>query len=376
MKYANEKPVLLIIGNLYNDPVPELAVKKLQKVLKPISHDTQVIAGDIINNEMVKGAEKYHQTSKSALILIKESTKRQIKAISLMRKTYFDICIVMLPFLILPIIYTKLRNRPLILYIGGRASKSIKGEIEHGSNSRIFMYCLILLLEIISFSLANKLIIESNSAVSFLGLSNYIKKIYIRGQYIDISNFKIEKDLKSRKITVGYIGRLSKEKGIIEFIRAASLVAANEKNVNFLIAGVGELTYEVLQYVQSNQHLSKRTQFIEWIDHEDMSQILNDLMVLVLPSYSEGIPNIVLESMACGTIVLSTPVGGIPDLIKDRKTGFIINKNLPEYIAADIEMILNYPNLDSIAENARLVIESEFNSNIVTEKYRKILYDM
>lgn len=373
MKDLNKKPVVLIIGNLYNDPVPELALRRLTKILGPITNDIQVIAGDIINDNATQDARKYNRTTKKVSVLITESIKRQLKAISLMRNKSFDICIVLLPFLILPIIYIKLQNKPLILYLGGRASKSIKGEIEHGAHNKFFLYNLIRLIEAVAFRLANKLIVESQSSVSFLGLSNYNQKIDFRGQYIDLSNFKIQKKLQNRKMTIGYIGRLSKEKGIIEFIQATSLIVAKEKNINFLIAGIGELTSEVLQYVQSNPDLSERTKFIGWVDPKDMPKILNELMVLVLPSYSEGIPNIVLESMACGTPVLATPVGGLPDIIKDKETGFIIKNNLPDCIAEDIKTIINYPNLDSIVESARQLVEKEFADKILMERYIKIL---
>ena len=100
---------------------------------------------------------------------------------------------------------------------------------------------------------------------------------------------------------------------------------------------------------------------------------LNELKLLVLPSYTEGLPNIMLEAMACGTPVLATPVGAIPDVIKDGETGFIMENNSPERIAENVIRALNDSNLDIIVKNARELVEKDFTYEAAVERYRKIL---
>ena len=77
--------------------------------------------------------------------------------------------------------------------------------------------------------------------------------------------------------------------------------------------------------------------------------------------------------MACGTPVLATLVGGVPDLIKDGNIGFIMEDNSPECIAKNVMRALEHPDLERIVENARALVEREFTYEAAVERYRKIL---
>ena len=77
--------------------------------------------------------------------------------------------------------------------------------------------------------------------------------------------------------------------------------------------------------------------------------------------------------MGCGTPVLATSVGGVPDLIKDDETGFIMEGNSPECIARNVIRALEHPKLEKIVKNARELVEKEFTYEAAVEKYRKIL---
>ena len=71
--------------------------------------------------------------------------------------------------------------------------------------------------------------------------------------------------------------------------------------------------------------------------------------------------------------ILATPVGIIPDVIKDGKTGFITEDNSPECIARNVIRALNYPKLDHIAKAARELVEREYTHEAAVDRYRKIL---
>ena len=82
-----------------------------------------------------------------------------------------------------------------------------------------------------------------------------------------------------------------------------------------------------------------------------------------------------LEAMGCGTPVLATPVGAIPDVIIDGKTGFIMENNSPECIAENVIRALNSPDLERIAENGRRFVEENFSFEKTVENWKRILQD-
>ena len=77
--------------------------------------------------------------------------------------------------------------------------------------------------------------------------------------------------------------------------------------------------------------------------------------------------------MACGTIVLATPVGGIPDLVRDHQTGFLLRDNTPEEIANSVISIFNSHSLSEISKNAMNLIEKEYTFQSVLNRYKSML---
>ena len=235
---------------------------------------------------------------------------------------------------------------------------------------------VIVILSYINYELADRIILYSQNLIKEWNLEKYRNKIYIAHEhFLDFDKFKIKKKLEVRENLVGYIGRLSEVKGVLDFVKAIPEISEEKDEIKFLVGGDGQLRDEIEKYLDK-ENLNDKVKLVGWIPHDKLPDCLNELKLVVLPSYTEGLPNIMLEAMACGTPVLATPVGAVLDTIKDEKTGFIMDNNSPECIAENVERALNYHDLEKIAKNARELVGKEFTYEAALERYRKILENL
>lgn len=220
---------------------------------------------------------------------------------------------------------------------------------------------LVRLLEKASFSLADGITIESKSIIESHGLQRYKHKTHIcRSYYISTDSFKIERDIAVRRNLIGYIGRFGEDKGATNFAEALSKIAKPD-DIEFLMLGGFKGEVSKMERILDYNKVQHKVTVMGFVSHQKIAGYLNKLKLLVLPSYGEGLPVTILEAMACGTPVLATPVGGIPDIIKDEETGFTLEDNSPECIAKNITRILEYPKLDEVIKRAHNLIAKEYS---------------
>ena len=281
------------------------------------------------------------------------------------------------PMQAIPVLCSKLlRKRTVVFYFGSRRTYEKRySETLFGLGGIVYSR-LMWILQTVTLLLADQVAVESESVIEFAGLRRYKNKIAINGAlYIDTHTFMEKRDLKNRRHLVGYIAALELKKGISEFAKALPIILKDRKDIESLIGGGGSLFDRIDKELRSSNSRD-RVNLTGFIPHQKVHDYLNELKLLVLPSYTEGIPGIVQEAMACGTPVLATPVGGIPDLVKDGETGFIMENNSPECIAENVIRALEHPNLDEIVKNARKLIEDEYSYEVMVRKCRDSLNEL
>jgi glycosyltransferase involved in cell wall biosynthesis len=373
-----------------NQPIPVLKgsgvlVVDLLRVLEPFSNQLYLISGNI-PDEMAFDQKIHivnHQyDTKNQNILLKtfKYLLLQIKmAISIIRlRDKIDIVFFYIggKGYVLAHIAAKILKKKTIVIVTGSASdaKQIYSRTLLGLGGPIFAF-IMGVLEKIAYSLADQIIAETKAIVVNLKLTKFEKKIRFSGCFFNNRIFGITRPLALRKKSVGYVGRLSEEKGILNLFEAIPLILKQQPAVDFLILGDGQLR-SILETRVKTEKLSASVKFIGWVDHDQLINYYNQFKLLVIPSYFESVPIVALEAMSCGTPVLATPVGGIPDVIQNFKTGMILADNSKEAIASGVLRALEYPGLEDISQAARAEIERGYTYTAASKVYRTILEDL
>lgn len=269
---------------------------------------------------------------------------------------------------ILPILVSKILGKTVIIRSDGRASVILK---KNKNKKSILLSSLYFLLEEIDYKASDILLSECKYMITENNIDKY-SHIHIGNLFVDNKVFYKFIPFDERKFDLGYVGRLHSDKGINELISAILILRKIYPNIKIFIGGEGDLSGKILNDIEQFK-LNANIVFHEWISHDHLVNYLNNIKIFILPSYREGLPNIILEAMASGTLIIASPVGGIPGVIHNKKTGFLLDNCSPECIVDCVQTVIELPDLEEIAENGRIFIEKNFSFSITVENWKKIL---
>ncbi len=163
-----------------------------------------------------------------------------------------------------------------------------------------------------------------------------------------------------------YVGKLEKRKGFKDLIHAFRAVINQGIDANLVLAGNGQI--EEAKELARSLGISDKVEITGWVDGQDKIELFRKASIFCLPSYSEGLPMALLEAMSFGLAAVSTPVGGIPDVIIQGKTGFIVKPGDVESLSEALQMLLSDNELrKTISTNARLSMKKFCIDNIVVQ---------
>lgn len=180
------------------------------------------------------------------------------------------------------------------------------------------------------------------------------------------TKLKKEFNIPTNKKVVSYIGRIAPEKGWKTFVQMAKLL--EREDIHFLICGDGYTRKDFEQELDIFQ-LKDRFTFTGYIEHKRIVEALNISDCLILPSYHEEFGGVLLEAMACETPIVASNVGGIPYIITDNQTGYLVSPNDHHGFAERLSFVLdNEDKTRQVVKKARDTVVRRFSIQAVADK--------
>jgi glycosyltransferase involved in cell wall biosynthesis len=191
----------------------------------------------------------------------------------------------------------------------------------------------------------------------------HIKKIEILKNGIEKPDIDVDQLIQSRinspQITFLFLGALGNRKGVFDLLNTVAIHRINfTGKIKIVIGGNGEVE-RLQEYIKNNQ-LDDIVHFEGWVSGNQKAELLKSSSVYILPTYNEGLPIAILEAMSYALPIISTPVGGIPEIVLNDYNGFLITPG-------DIEAIFN--SLKRFIDNPELVKNMGLLSDEIVKPY-------
>lgn len=230
-----------------------------------------------------------------------------------------------------------------------------------------------------------------NTGDLFLPISNFWKNrlvelgceqknTVVHRMGIDCSKFsflprKLHADGRVRLVTVC---RLVEKKGVEYAIRAIAKLALVNQNIEYNVVGNGPLE-EYLQQLVQELNVGNIVKLLGWKQHQDVVLILKEADILLAPSVTskdgnqEGIPVAVMEAMAMGLPVISTQHSGIPELVENGVSGFLVPERDVEALAEKLGYMIEHPEVwQKMGQAGRAYVEEHFDINKLNDQLVEI----
>jgi len=190
----------------------------------------------------------------------------------------------------------------------------------------------------------------------------------------DLKSMKRELGLKEDSCVIGNIGRLVKEKDQTTLLKAFKKLIQKKFNGELVIVGDGPLKEELIS-LSKEYDIADHVKFLGYQD--DIEKYYRLFDIYILSSVSEGISLTLLEAMASGKPVIATKVGGNPEVVVERETGYLVPCGFPERIEqAVMRLNINQALTKEMGVNAKKRVQAHFSLTGMSDQYQKLYEDM
>ncbi len=216
---------------------------------------------------------------------------------------------------------------------------------------------------------ATQVLVLSRSWQAFIGNIAPAAKITVVPNYVSLPS--PVRSIERSDSTILFLGLIGPRKGTFDLIRAFAQVYHLHPHARLVLGGNGQLA-EAAE-LAADLHIADRVVIPGWVDGDEKVALLQSATIYVLPSHNEGLPMSVLEAMAAGTAVVTTRVGGLPELITDGVDGTLLEPGDVNGLAAALLVLLNDDARRArIAEAGRRRIEHHYSRDAVLPLLNRI----
>jgi len=202
------------------------------------------------------------------------------------------------------------------------------------------------------------------------------KVAMIRGSGVDLTQYGVMPTPPGMPVVV-LAARLLADKGVLEFVQAARLLRQRGCNARFVLVGTLD-TANPTSFTDADVTAWVHDGVVEWWGHRaDMPQVLAATQLVVLPSYREGLPKILIEAAACGRAVVTTDVPGCRDAIDPGITGVLVPVRDAAALANAMETLIDNPlRCQAMGDAGRALAEKAFDVRQVVAAHLQIYQEL
>lgn len=209
----------------------------------------------------------------------------------------------------------------------------------------------------------------------------YVNDVFNLGDKIKViynpCTSEISNDKYNKKKEILYAGTVNARKGYADMIKAFSKIASDFPDWKIVFAGNGEIDKGKL--LAKQYKIESKVIFLGWISGSKRDQVFKEASIFCLPSYAEGFPMAVLDAWAYGLPVITTPVGGIPDIAKDGKNMLLFNPGDIDALAKNMKVLITETTLrNNIIKESINLANTTFNIDTINAQignlYKELLY--
>ncbi len=199
--------------------------------------------------------------------------------------------------------------------------------------------------------------------------------IFTKGSGINLKEYTFKKNNTKSNIVVTLASRMIEEKGVFEFVKASQQIFEYNSKIKFLLIGKHDpespshIPLEILKSFNDK----KKYPNLQWIGYKkNIIKYIKSSSIIVLPSYHEGVPKILLEAAACGKPIIASNIGGCREVVKNGFNGILVKKKNSIQLSKAIKKLTqNKKLLNQMSVNSRKKAILEFDISKVIDKHLK-----